>query len=82
MRLQPNGSPIHQSGDPVLHGVFHQRLQQQRRHHALAAIGIGVDLHAQPRAEANLLHLQICLGQRQLIGQGNALFLAQFQGGA
>jgi hypothetical protein len=63
---------------PVLDGVFHQRLQQQRRQGGAARRFVELPLHAQALAEARLLDLQIVPRQLGLLRQrGRSALLRQ-----
>ena len=79
-RGEPDGTAFHQAGDAVLDGVLDQRLQQQGGNRAVFAGRLDFLLHAETRAEAHLLHLQVAAGQRQLLAKRNALAAAQSPG--
>ena len=52
-------APVGARLDPVLDGVFHQRLQQQRRQPGAAGRRVERPSHAQPFAETHLLDGQV-----------------------
>ena len=78
-RLDPDRPPLDAVGDAVLHGVLHQRLQQQRRHQAAQRPLIGLLQHAEPRAEAYLLDRQVAVGQGHFVPERHSLAAAQAQ---
>ena len=61
--------PQHARLYTVLHGVFNQRLQQQRRQLGRVGAAVHGPLHAQAAAKADLLNLKIAPGQRDLLLQ-------------
>ena len=82
LHRQPDRAALHQAGDPVFDGIFHQGLQQQRGNSAILARFHNVLAESQARAEADLLHFEIAAGQRQFLAQRNAVALAQAEAAA
>lgn len=54
---------------PVLDGVLHQRLQQQRRHLQRRQFVRQVQRHLQPRSHADLHQRQVVVQAREFVGQ-------------
>ncbi len=78
-RAHGDFAALHQRGDPMLDGVLDQRLHHERRDFALAATRLDVLHHAQPLAEAHLLHVKIGPGQRQFFAEENGAAVSQPQ---
>jgi hypothetical protein len=66
----------------VQHGVLHQRLQQQRQQRRTPGLRVGLDRVAQPVLHARGLHVQVGLGQRQLVGQRHLVAAQLAEAGA
>jgi len=81
-RHQPDDARVQHAGDPVLHRVFHQRLQQQGWNGASLAGRLNVLVHPQALAETHVLHFKIAARQGQFLAQGKALAIAQSQAAA
>ena len=64
---------------PCADRVLEQRLQDERRHLALERALVDRPLDLQARAEPHLFDVEEPLGQRQLLGHGNALLRAHAQ---
>ena len=62
--------------DAVADGVLDERLQRQHRHDRVQHLGVDLDAHAQPLAEARLLEPQVLLHVLQLVGERHVRALA------
>ena len=71
-----------QAGDAVFDGVFHQRLEQQRRHRRVAGRRVEALRYRQLLREADLLDGEVGADQRQLLAQGDGAALDQAQAAA
>ena len=58
---------------PVPHGVFHQRLQRQERHHDVEHLGRHLQLDLQRGAEPRPFQAQVAVDVAQFLGQGRVL---------
>src|ERR1700723_264075 len=76
---EPHPTAIHKIRNSMHHGVFHQRLQKQRRDKTIERFRIHLLLHIQPRAEANFFHAQERSHQRHLLLERDQIFFTQAQ---
>ena len=58
-------------------GIFHERLQEQRRHRAIGRARIAFTRDVEPRAEPHLLDREEPLGERPLVGKRDAAARAE-----
>ena len=59
----------------MLDGIFGQGLQQQRWHRQMQRRGVNLPAHLHARTKADLLDVQITLGQLHFFAQGDGAAL-------
>jgi hypothetical protein len=62
-----DGPSLEQSGDAVLDGILHERLEQQRRHQRAFEVARQVFTHREPLTKANLLDAQVLPYEGELL---------------
>src|SRR5262249_41144529 len=70
---------FHHSRDAMFDCVLDQRMQEKRRHDTPVATRIGLERSAEPRAETNLLDIQIRTRQGKFLLEGDARLVAEIE---